>query len=116
MHQKLTPLVSSNLDGYAYDPVALKLIIAFKSGRHYLYDDVPQVEIDGMLDAASKGSYFSKNIRNAYNFTDMDDSDLGQAFRKWSFGAKKKPTPKRKRARSILPKLEKKYPFMRIVF
>jgi hypothetical protein len=62
----LTPLSSSNLAGYDYDPDTQLLTIQFTSGRSYDYKNVPQDIVDGLAQADSSGRYFNSNIKNVY--------------------------------------------------
>lgn len=62
----MTPLASSNLAGYEYDPDGRTLRIAFHSGRSYSYQDVPQDVVDGLSSASSPGQYFNNSIKNVF--------------------------------------------------
>jgi hypothetical protein len=62
----LTPLASSNLAGYDYDPDTQTLQIRFKSGRTYSYASVPQGVVDGLGTADSPGQYFNSTIKDVY--------------------------------------------------
>lgn len=59
---------SSNLQGVAYNPDTLELYVQFSNGTEYAYSDVPESDYDGLLNAASVGSYFNDNIKNAYTY------------------------------------------------
>jgi KTSC domain len=59
---------SSNISQVAYDPDAQTLHIQFSNGSVYRYSDVPQDEYEGLLSAASVGSYFADNIKNGYSY------------------------------------------------
>ena len=56
---------------FAYVPEARELIIEFVSGRRYAYLDVPPEEVESMRAAFSKGSYFNRNIRDRYAFSEL---------------------------------------------
>jgi KTSC domain-containing protein len=62
-------LKSSNLASAEYDAETQSLTITFKSGATYTYSDVSETIYEGLLSAASPGSYFASNIRDAYSFT-----------------------------------------------
>ena len=62
----MTPLASSNLDAYEYDPDQQKLTIRFKSGRSYSYGSVPETVAEGLGSASSPGQYFNASIKNVY--------------------------------------------------
>lgn len=117
MHPKLTPVTSSNLDGYAYDPASQKLIIAFKKGTHYLYENVPQLVVDGFAEATSKGNFFGRNIRESFITHQLDEEGVNALLA--GFGT---PAPaakarrKSKTKRTAFPVLAKKYPFLRAAF
>lgn len=62
----MTPLNSSNLAGYDYDPASRLLKIQFTSGRTYVYEGVPQEVADGLSTASSPGQYFNSSIKHVY--------------------------------------------------
>jgi len=49
-----------------------RLIITFRSGRRYVYEDVPCEVYDGLRAASSRGSYFNRRIRDRYSCTLLD--------------------------------------------
>ncbi|MDZ7336742.1 MAG: KTSC domain-containing protein [candidate division KSB1 bacterium] len=59
------PVQSSNLASVGYDPVSSILEIEFHNGGIYQYLGVPQEIYDGLMYAASKGSYFHHYIKEA---------------------------------------------------
>jgi len=63
----VTPLNSSNLRGFDYEPRSRMLKITFTSGRTYVYNDVPQDVVDGLASAESPGRYFSSSIKDTYS-------------------------------------------------
>jgi hypothetical protein len=63
----MTPLRSSNLAGYDYDPEKRVLTILFVSGREYAYRDVPENIVDGLGSADSPGRYFNSAIKDSYS-------------------------------------------------
>ena len=59
---------SSMMTEVEYDKAARELVIMFTSGKTYVYGDVPPDVYRGLLKAASKGSYFLDNIKDAYPY------------------------------------------------
>jgi len=57
------PVESSNLASVGYDSVTSTLEIEFLGGGIYQYFAVPQEIYDGLMNAASKGSYLHHNIK-----------------------------------------------------
>jgi hypothetical protein len=67
-----TQVKSSNLKSVAYDESTKRLQVTFlKSGSTYTYQDVPKETVTALLAAPSKGSYFSKNVRNSFSFAKL---------------------------------------------
>jgi hypothetical protein len=64
-----TPVTSSNLASVGYDEDSQSLEVEFKGGALYTYTGVPQSEYEGLINADSKGGYFSAHIRNNYPFS-----------------------------------------------
>ncbi len=63
---------SSNLASVGYDSVISTLEIEFHNGRIYQYFAVPQEIYDGLMNAASKGSYFHNNIKKGgYSYAEV---------------------------------------------
>jgi len=58
---------SSMMTEVTYDKAARELVITFTSGKTYVYFGVPAAVYRDLLKAASKGSYFLDNIRDAYS-------------------------------------------------
>jgi hypothetical protein len=61
-----TAVTSSNLRSVGYDDATRTLEIEFKNGV-YQYADVPLEVYQQLMSAASHGSYFIQNIRDAYS-------------------------------------------------
>lgn len=76
---RLQTVTSSNLDQVGYDAVNRQLIVVFKSGAAYRYDGVPHELYEALLQAASKGKFFSARVRKAFPFTRLDAQALGEA-------------------------------------
>jgi len=62
---KRATVQSSNITSVGYDPAASTLEIEFHSGGVYQYFEVPREVHDGLMKAASKGSYFHRHIKMA---------------------------------------------------
>jgi len=63
------PVSSSNVASIGYDADAQVLEVEFVNGGVYQYTNVPREAFDELQSAASKGSYFSQNIKNRYPYT-----------------------------------------------
>lgn len=60
---------SSNISSIGYDSDSYTLEIEFLNGKTYQYFDVPVHVHEGLMQAASHGSYFNANVRNTYRYT-----------------------------------------------
>jgi hypothetical protein len=63
---------SSNLKKSTYDTETKKLLVEFKNGFKYEYDEVPHNVYAQFRLSDSQGSYFSKNISKIYNYKKLD--------------------------------------------
>jgi len=61
------PVRSSNLVAVGYDPNTSTLEIEFHNGL-YEYYNVPQSIYNGLMAAASHGSYFHQNIKDVFRY------------------------------------------------
>ncbi len=61
-----TSVRSSNLKSVGYDPDTNTLEIMFKKGgkKPYIYSNVTQEQYDKLMNARSKGQYFSQHFRD----------------------------------------------------
>jgi hypothetical protein len=57
---------SSNIVRTEYDTQTKKLIVEFKHGGSYVYDEVPHQIYTQFRIAPSQGSFFSKNISKTF--------------------------------------------------
>lgn len=64
----VTVVVSTTLSTIAYDRIRNLLQLEFRSRDVYQYFGVPAAVHEGLLGAASKGSYFHHAIRGRYPF------------------------------------------------
>jgi hypothetical protein len=62
---------SSVIRAAHYDPDREVLDIMFTTGRRYIYHRVPAEAAQAFQAAFSKGRYFNKHIRDAYDFTEV---------------------------------------------
>ena len=65
-----TPVKSSNIESWGYDPEARVLEVRFKtaagSGPMFRYPDVQDETIQGLIKAQSVGTFFAKAIKPRY--------------------------------------------------
>jgi hypothetical protein len=59
---------SSMISGVFYDDFTSNLFIEFKNGPVYYYRDVPKFLYQEMMEAESKGKFFSSRIKKEYSF------------------------------------------------
>ena len=59
---------STNLTKTDYDTISKKLIVEFKNGTLYEYEEVPHQLYTQFRMSQSQGSFFSKNIEKNYKF------------------------------------------------
>jgi hypothetical protein len=71
---------SSNIiQGIAYDRNEEKLFVFFKkNGGVYAYDGVTQKVCDELLRAHSKGTFFHRNIRQAFSFRKLSAEEIAE--------------------------------------
>src|ERR1700676_4055172 len=61
---------------FAYDPDTLSLVIFFKSGSVYGYQEVPRSIFEGFRCAQSKGQYFHEAIRQQFAARALSPSEV----------------------------------------
>ena len=64
-------LQSKTLASALYHPRRRQLQLEFRSGKRYLYFQVPPQCYQELLSADSKGGYFNRHIRNRFPFQDL---------------------------------------------
>lgn len=57
-----------------YDADSRRLVVVFLSGRAYVYHDVPAAQYMRLRAAQSKGAWFNRHIRDAYECERIDDA------------------------------------------
>ena len=65
------PLESRTLASARYDSARLQLELEFRSGKRYLYLQVPSQIYHALLQAPSKGGFFNRRIRNRFPFQNL---------------------------------------------
>ena len=68
---KMQSVSSSTIASVGYDEENKTLRIEFHSGRSYEYYKVPKFVYEGLLNADSVGTYFHRNIKDAYDFSEV---------------------------------------------
>ena len=58
-----------------YNPDTRQLLIGFRSGRRYAYQNVPAQIHSAFRIAPSRGAYFNEWIRDQYPFVRLDDEE-----------------------------------------
>lgn len=66
------PVSSSSLRSVGYDSDTKLLEVEFRSGALYLYENVPDWAVEGLMAARSKGRHFEARIRDRYPFRRAD--------------------------------------------
>jgi len=62
---------SVSIEAIGYDVDSQELHVRFVSGETYMYSGVPSNVFDAFVSAPSKGSYFNREIKPAYQFTKL---------------------------------------------
>jgi hypothetical protein len=68
---EMFPVISSNLAAVGYDFDSAVLRVEFLKGGMYEYHGVPSEVYEGLINASSKGQYFSQFIKKSYPFSRM---------------------------------------------
>lgn len=84
MHSSFIAVTSSNIDGYIYLADKRILLIAFKNGGTYRYQDVPFQVVIRFEQAISKGKFFQSEIKNHYITSRLDDTKVALLVREAS--------------------------------
>lgn len=69
---EMVAVSSSNVESVGYDENLQILYIRFLNGSLYIYKGVPAGEFQGILNAASVGSYLHRNIKNIYPYERLE--------------------------------------------
>lgn len=62
------PMPSTVIRFFYYSAERSELTIVFRTGRRYIYKDVPQSIFDAMTASFSKGEFFNAHIRDHFTF------------------------------------------------
>lgn len=65
------PVSSSNLASVGYHEESQTLEVEFLKGGIYQYFGVPPYVHQELISAPSVGSYFAKNVKNAYSYSQV---------------------------------------------
>ena len=65
-------LDSSVIESVGYNHVSQGLIVKFKSGREYLYSNVPFRLYEDFINAQSSGRYFNSYIKEAFPVRELE--------------------------------------------
>ncbi len=68
MNVELTPVTSSTIDAFGYDPAINELYVQFKSGATYTYVGVSESVYAELCEAESFGKFLNANIKGAYDY------------------------------------------------
>lgn len=68
---------SSNIKAVTYDDDKKTLLVEFKLGGKYVYEEVPVELYESFSKAESAGKFFFANVRNKYKFTKLDSKLFG---------------------------------------
>ena len=66
-----SPVSSSNIRSVGYDSESSILEVEFNNGSVYQYVGVPRAEFDGLMSAASPGTYINENIKRRYSYAKL---------------------------------------------
>ncbi len=62
----MTPIDSSVVKGYSYNPDSRELRVRFPNGDIHQYEDVPIEKVHTLAGAESPGRYFNEKIRGIH--------------------------------------------------
>jgi hypothetical protein len=57
---------------FDYDAPKQELLVVFRSGRRYIYEEVPEAIYVAMRQSFSKGEFFNQHIRERFAFRRVD--------------------------------------------
>lgn len=63
---------SAVIQSFDYDASQRELLVAFRSGRRYVYEEVPEDTYLAMRKSFSKGEFFNEHIRERFAFRRVD--------------------------------------------
>jgi hypothetical protein len=74
----MQPVTSGNIEAVGYDPLNQKMIVRFKGGSEYEYNDVPNDAHTEFITAPSVGSHYHKAIKGKYTATKLGEEKKEQ--------------------------------------
>ena len=63
--------MSEAIDDISYDEDAKEMRVVFKTGRVYVYFDVPLEAYEAFASAESLGRHFNAHVRDAYDWSEV---------------------------------------------
>jgi hypothetical protein len=63
---------STVIRSFDYDASKQQLLVVFRSGRRYIYEQVSEDIYTRLRGAFSKGEFFNRHIRDRYPFRSLD--------------------------------------------
>jgi hypothetical protein len=63
---------STVIRSFDYDASKQQLLVVFRSGRRYIYDQVSEDTYTRLRGAFSKGEFFNEHIRDRFAFRPLD--------------------------------------------
>lgn len=114
MHGSMIPVLSSNIDGYRYLEERSLLLIAFKGGTTYAYENVPISIVSDFTGAPSKGRFFGQRIKNVFPCTKLDQMAVENVLAA-PLGVRAQQ-PKARRPSLTFDALQVKYPALAAMF
>ena len=79
----LTPIESTHLEGYSYDPKTETLVIRFKTADLWSYAYVHEALYNDFLRSSSMGSFFTKRIKPSCPGTLISKGTLAERVEIW---------------------------------
>ena len=73
---KLVKVESSVIESVGYDEENNTLAVQFLTKKVYFYLGIPTIIWEKFVDAESKGSFFSKEIKGQYSSFTLDDKEV----------------------------------------
>jgi KTSC domain len=67
---------STVIRSFRYDALNAELSIVFRSGRRYVYSEVPEHTYRAMQASFSKGTFFNAHIRDRFHFVETAQDDV----------------------------------------
>lgn len=63
---------STVIQSFAYDAERRELLVVFRSGRRYVYEEVAEATYQAMRHSFSKGEFFNEHVRDRHSFRRLD--------------------------------------------